>query len=93
MSKQELIKLMRLLSALESALLFDQSSLNLPLLPEPIFRCYNWRTESSLPGYSTDHMREYGQQCYVQALLDAMNATRAFGKTGEAMACAIRELK
>lgn len=67
--------------------------MSLPPLPEPIFRYYNWQTESSLPSYSADQMREYGQQCYKQALLDAMNATRAFGKTGEVIACVIRELK
>ena len=67
--------------------------MSLPLLPEPIYRYYNWQTESSLPSYSADQMREYGQKCYEQALLDAMNATSAFGKTGEAVACVIRELK
>lgn len=65
----------------------------MPLLPEPIFRYYNWQTESSLPSYSADQMREYGQKCREAALLDAMNATRAFGKTGEAVAMVIRELK
>ena len=42
--------------------------MNLPLLPEPIFRFYNRQSESSLPSYSADQMREYGQQCYEQAL-------------------------
>lgn len=67
--------------------------MSLTPLPEPIYRYYKWLSESSLPSYSADQMREYGQQCYEQALLDAMNATRAFGKTGEAIACVILGLK
>lgn len=55
--------------------------MSLPPLPEPIFRYYNWQTESSLPSYSADQMREYGQQCYEQGKADVTET--AFGKTGD----------
>jgi hypothetical protein len=47
-------------------------------------------------GFDALHYGEalaYGQQCYEQALLDAMNATRAFGKTGEVIAVIIAALR
>lgn len=47
-------------------------------------------------GFDALHYHEaiaYGQQCYEQALLDAMNATLAFGKTGAVIATAIGALK
>ena len=40
-----------------------------------------------------DMVQAYGQQCREAALLDAMNATTAFGKTGAVIAAAIRSLK
>ena len=40
-----------------------------------------------------DMVEAYGQSCYEQALLDAMNATTPFGKTGAVIAAAIRSLK
>ena len=38
-------------------------------------------------------VQAYGQQCREQALLDAMNATLPFGKTGAVIAAAIGALK
>lgn len=38
-------------------------------------------------------VQAYGQACYEKALLDAMNATLPFGKTGAVIAAAIRSLK
>ena len=58
--------------------------MSLPPLPEPIFRYYNWQTESSLPSYSADQMCEYGQQCREAALLEACEHLRAFGFPGAA---------
>jgi len=46
-------------------------------------------------GFSAHHYVdavEYGKACYRQAVIDAMNATRAYGKTGEAMALTIQQL-
>lgn len=43
--------------------------------------------------YSERQIQAYGQACREQALLDAMNATRAFGKTGEVIAVMIGALK
>ena len=40
-----------------------------------------------------DMVQAYGQQCREQALLDAMNATLPFGKTGAVIAAAIGALK
>ena len=44
-------------------------------------------------GYTLAQMQAYGQQCREQALLDAMNATTPFGKTGAVIAAAIGALK
>lgn len=41
----------------------------------------------------TEQIEAYGQACYEQALLDAMNKTLPFGKTGAVIAAAIRSLK
>ena len=63
--------------------------MSLPPLPK------NEGLEKAL-GCSVVHYHEaiaYGQQCYEQALLDAMNATLAFGKTGAVIAAAIGALK
>ena len=50
--------------------------------------------ESRLRGlYSTEQMQAYGQSCREQALIDAMNATLPFGKTGAVIAAAIGALK
>ena len=43
--------------------------------------------------HSPEQMQAYGQACYEKALLDAMNATLPFGKTGRVIAAAIRSLK
>ena len=43
--------------------------------------------------YTAEQMQAYGQQCYKKALLDAMNATLPFGKTGAVIAAAIGALK
>ena len=62
--------------------------MNLPTLPEP------WRTDADgEEHYSPMCMQAYGQQCREQALLDAMNATTPFGKTGAVIAAAIGALK
>ena len=62
--------------------------MNLPTLPEP------WRTDADgEEHYSHMCMQAYGQACRDAALLDAMNATLAFGKTGAVIAAAIGALK
>lgn len=43
--------------------------------------------------YSEEQILNYGEAEYERALLDAMNATRAFGKTGEVIAVIIAALK
>ena len=43
--------------------------------------------------YTEEQMQAYGEAEYERALLDAMNATRAFGKTGEVIAVIIAALK
>ena len=46
--------------------------------------------------YSTrlnEQIELYGQACYEKALLDAMNKTLPFGKTGAVIAAAIGALK
>ena len=40
-----------------------------------------------------DIVQTYGKAEYERGLLDAMNATRAFGKTGEVIAVIIAALK
>lgn len=63
--------------------------MSLPPLPK------NEGLEKAL-GCSVVHYHEaiaYGQQCYEQALLDAMNKTLPFGKTGAVIAEVIRSLK
>ena len=57
--------------------------MNLPPLPLPIVEAYH---------YNKAQMKAYGQTCYEKALLDAMNATRAFGKTGEVISVIIGAL-
>lgn len=63
-------------------------TLETPLPPSTLYD-----TRQCSNGHTNDSMREYGQECYEKALLDAMNATRAFGKTGAVIAAAIRSLK
>ena len=63
--------------------------MSLPPLPK------NEGLEKAL-GCSVVHYYEaiaYGQQCREAALLDAMNKTLPFGKTGAVIAAAIRSLK
>ena len=61
--------------------------MNLPPLP-PVL-CHAGDADC----YTAEQMQEYGQICYEKALLDAMNATLPFGKTGAVIAAAIRSLK
>ena len=46
-----------------------------------------------LVGYTEAQMVEYGKSEYERGLLAAMNATIAFGKTGEVIAMVIKELR
>ena len=64
--------------------------MNLPLLPKSFPAGYISGTEHF---YTLDQIKAYGQVCRDAALLDAMNATLAFGKTGAVIAAAIRSLK
>lgn len=57
--------------------------MNLPPLPPADVEAYH---------YTKVRLQTYGETCYKQALLDAMNATRAFGKTGEVIAVIIKAL-
>ena len=64
---------------------------SLPTLPRPV---YHIVSQGELIGYmSPEQMQAYGQVCYEKALLDAMNATLPFGKTGAVIAAAIGALK
>ena len=65
--------------------------MSLPTLPGPNQR--SSATHQNDYGFSKEQMQIYGQQCYEQALLDAMNATLPFGKTGAVIAAAIGVLK
>lgn len=69
--------------------------MSLPSLPEPIIAKSTLIEGGGIWGalYDTAQMQAYGQQCYEQALLDAMNATTPFGKTGAVIAAAIGALK
>ena len=58
-----------------------------PLPPHP------WRLAPIWDEDEQKALQAYGQQCREQALLDAINATRAFSKTGAVIAAAIRSLK
>ena len=64
----------------------------LPPLPDPNIEYISGHREPFI-SYDIDQMQAYGQACREQALLDAMNATRAFGKTGEVIAVMIGALK
>lgn len=46
-----------------------------------------------MPLFAEAQLVAYGKAEYERALLDAMNATRAFGKTGEVIAVIINALK
>lgn len=61
--------------------------MSLPPFPEP----YSYPRGDYF--FNAEQMQAYGQQCYEKALLDAMNATIPFGKTGAVIAAAIRSLK
>ena len=67
--------------------------MNLPPLPPPDTHCFDDDTGKDCWSHSPAQMQAYGQQCYEQALLDAMNATTPFGKTGAVMAIVIGALK
>lgn len=70
--------------------------MKLPLLPEPAIEPSKL-IDSNMPIfgalYTSEQVQNYGQACREQALLDAMNATKAFGKTGEVIAVMIGALK
>lgn len=65
--------------------------MSLPPLPTPNQR--SSATHQNDYGFSKEQMQSYGQACYEKALLDAMNATTPFGKTGAVIAAAIGALK
>ena len=58
-----------------------------PLPPHP------WRLAPIWDEDEQKALQAYGQQCYEKALLDAMNATLPFSKTGAVIAAAIGALK
>lgn len=62
--------------------------MNLPPLPD--VKPYTYSMDLC---YTAEQMQAYGQVCYEKALLDAMNATLPFGKTGAVIAAAIGALK
>jgi hypothetical protein len=64
--------------------------MNLPLLPKSFPAGYISGTEHF---YTLDQIKAYGKACREAALLEAMNATLAFGKTGAVIAAAIGALK
>ncbi len=67
--------------------------MSLPPLPPPDTHCFDDDTSISCWSHSLEQMQAYGQACRESALLDAMNATIPFGKTGAVIAAAIRSLK
>ena len=73
--------------------------MNLPTLPTTIYVLHNpggqWEQGYTLidSAYTEEQMQAYGQACRDAALLDAMNATLAFGKTGAVIAAVIGALK
>ena len=64
--------------------------MSLPPLPKELAR---FAQTQALHCALNDMVQAYGQQCYKKALLDAMNATLPFGKTGAVIAAAIGALK
>ena len=68
---------------------------SLPTLPTPACTTYFdvECVEVATRFYTAEQMQAYGQQCREQALLDAMNATLPFGKTGAVMSAVIGALK
>lgn len=64
--------------------------MNLPSLPKELAAFAETQARHCA---LNDMVQAYGQQCREQALLDAMNATLAFGKTGVVIAAAIGALK
>ena len=67
--------------------------MSLPTLPTPDTHCFDDDTGISCWSHSPTQLKEYGQQCREQALLDAMNKTLPFGKTGAVIAAVIGALK
>ena len=66
--------------------------MSLPPLPEPNVEYVSGHRDP-IVSYDKEQMQAYGQVCYEKALLDAMNATLPFGKTGAVIAAAIGALK
>lgn len=62
-------------------------------LPTPSPEFARFTPTQSLHGVLMGMVQAYGQQCREQALLEAMNATLPFGKTGRVIAAAIGALK
>lgn len=69
-----------------------KSKITLQPLPEPNVEYVSGHREP-IVFYDAEQLQAYGQQCREAALLDAMNATLPFGKTGAVIAAAIGALK
>ena len=67
--------------------------MSLPPLPLSEWPAVRLGLSPGVMAYTAEQMQAYGQQCREQALLGAINATRAFGKTGAVIAAAIGALK
>ena len=65
----------------------------LPDLPEPAYRRLSDLQSGIDDWYSANQMQAHYQKGRADALLDAMNTTIPFGKTGAVIAAAIGELK
>jgi hypothetical protein len=65
--------------------------MSLPTLPRPACPKSGTRQPSDL--FTTEQMQAHYKKGRADALLDAMNATTPFGKTGAVIAAAIRSLK
>ena len=59
-------------------------------LPEPALTIAQRGLGAAM--YTEEQILNYGAAEYKRAILDAMNATGSFGKTGEVMAMVIRQL-
>lgn len=62
-------------------------------LPKPAYQRLSDLQSGIDDYYTTAQMKAYGKAEYERALLAAMNATLAFGKTGAVIAVVIRQLK
>lgn len=62
-------------------------------LPKPAYQRLSDLQSGIDDYYTAAQMKAYGKAEYKRALLDAMNATIAFGKTGRVIAVVIKNLK